>query len=110
MTRERKMLVASIIFAVAGWLTVAGLATVWGAALEREVSAERDAAAWKRQAAAWKRQAGKAYTELLKATAGTTNGALIIPAGARIECGVKEGEGRALIDCGESTIFPAMDY
>lgn len=103
MTRERKMLAASIIFAVAGWLTVAGLATVLGAALEREVSAERDAAAWKRQA-------GKAYTELLKATAGTTNGALIIPAGARIECGVKEGEGKALIDCGESTIFPAMDY
>lgn len=103
MARERKMLVASIIFAVAGWLTVAGLATVLGAALEREVSAERDAAAWKRQA-------GKAYTELLKATAGTTNGALIIPAGARIECAVKEGEGKALIDCGESTIFPAMDY
>ncbi|RDE60943.1 hypothetical protein [Aeromonas veronii] len=103
MAKERKMLVASIIFAVVGWLTVAVLVMLVGESQEREASAKSDAAAWKRQA-------GKAYTELLKATTGTTNGSFIVPAGARIECAMKEENGKAKVDCGEGTIFPAKDY
>lgn len=110
MSRERKMLGATIVFAVVGWLTVAGLVMIVGSALEREATAKSDAAAWKRDAAAWKRQAGKAYSELLKATAGTNNSTLIIPAGSRVECAMKEENGKANINCGKGTIFPPTDY
>ena len=105
MTRERKTLLASVLLAIAGWLTAAALATSVGDLKLRAASAEDDAATWKRQA-------GKAYSELLKAKAGTGSTTTLIPAGARIDCTIRTTviDGKTISKCEDGTIYPPRDY
>ncbi|MFN7506522.1 MAG: hypothetical protein ACK5Q1_13285 [Limnobacter sp.] len=105
MNLERKILLASMVVAVAGWLTATTLATAVGAFKLRAVSAEKDAAVWKRQAS-------KAYTELLKARAGTDRTTVIIPAGALIDCTISTTivDGKTVSKCQDGTIYPPRDY
>lgn len=87
MTRDKKILLASILVAVAGWITAA-VQTI-NASDFRQAAGDA-----KNDATVWKRQAGKTYTELLKERAGV-DGKIIIPAGALIENG---------------EIYPPRDY
>lgn len=105
MNRERKILLASIMIAVAGWLTAAALTTTLATLELRVVSAEEDSETWRRKA-------GKAYTELLKVRAGTDNTTVLIPAGTRIDCTMETTivDGRAIVKCENGTIYPPRDY
>jgi hypothetical protein len=98
MNREKKILLVSISFAVAGWFTAAEMATSVGAFKLRAMNAEADAADWKRQA-------GKAYTEMLQARAVAKSTAVQVPAGARIDCTMKTTS-----KCEDGTIYPPQDY
>ncbi|EBU9738311.1 hypothetical protein BZS74_22420 [Salmonella enterica subsp. enterica serovar Oranienburg] len=105
MNRDNKILLALIVFAIAGWLTVAGLATTLVNFKARMVSAEENAVTWKRQA-------GKAYTELLKTRSGTDNVATLIPVGSRIDCTMKTStsNGQAITQCEDDVIYPPHEY
>lgn len=107
MTREKKLLLASIVLAIAGWLTAAVLATSVGVFRLQAASAEADAKNWKRQA-------GKAYTEVLAAKAGTggKTAAALIPAGARIDCNMnmRVVDGHTISKCEGGVIYPPHDY
>lgn len=105
MTRERKILLSSIVIAVVGWLTAAVLILSVGTLKQRAVSAEEDAEIFKRQA-------GKAYTELLKARAGADSTTALIPAGTRIECIMRTNvdDGNTVTKCEDGTIYPPLDY
>ncbi|EJD3148830.1 hypothetical protein M1V18_004403 [Salmonella enterica] len=87
MKRDKKILLASIVVAVAGWITAAVFAI--NASDFRQAAGDA-----KKDATTWKRQAGKAYTELLKERTGA-DGKTVIPAGSRIENG---------------KIYPPRDY
>jgi hypothetical protein len=98
MNREKTILLVSILFGAAGWFTAAEMATSASAFKLRAMNAEADAADWKRQA-------GKAYTEMLQARAVAKSAAVLVPAGARIECTMKTTS-----KCEDGTIYPPRDY
>lgn len=106
MNKDRKLLLAVSGVAAVGWLCVAVFAVEIGSAEQRTQDALK-------VADAWKEQAGRAYTELLKARAGTDNIATLIPAGARIECTMQmtteNGVTTAKCEHG-GTIYPPSDY
>lgn len=105
MNRDKKILLAFIVFAIIGWLTVAVLATALANSKASMVSAEESAVTWKRQA-------GKAYTELLKTRSGTDNAATLIPVGSRIDCTMKTSkvDGQAIAQCEDGVIYPPHEY
>ncbi|WP_029741792.1 hypothetical protein [Enterobacter asburiae] len=105
MNRDKKILLAFIVFAITGWLTVAVLATTLANFKASMVSAEENAVTWKRQA-------GKAYTELLKTRSGTDNAATLIPVGSRIDCTMKTTtvNGQAIAQCEDGVIYPPHEY
>ncbi len=109
MNKDRKLLLAAAAAATAGWVCTAILATALvvkvGHAEWRAENAEADAATWKRQA-------GKAYTELLKARAGTDKMPALIPVGARIDCTMKMTtvDGLTTAKCEDGTIYPPRGY
>ncbi|EBU5243456.1 hypothetical protein CYN59_22415 [Salmonella enterica] len=109
MYRNRKLLLAAAAGAVAGWFCTAILAT---SLVVKVGHAERRAESAEADAATWKRQAGKAYTELLKARAGTDNTAALIPVGARIDCVMQMTTvgGLTTAKCEDATIYPPRDY
>ncbi|MGB3251552.1 hypothetical protein [Buttiauxella gaviniae] len=104
---ERKKQLILILSGVTGWLTVAVLTCIvtslWSYK-ERVVSAEQNAANWKRQA-------GKAYTSYLKASATSDNPAFSIPAGSIINCKIKVSlEKQHEVDCKHGIIYPPSDF
>ncbi|EIJ7881256.1 hypothetical protein LJN26_004281 [Salmonella enterica] len=105
MNKDRKLLLAASGVAAAGWLCVAVLVVEIGLSEQRAQNALK-------VADGWKQQAGRAYTELLKARAGTDSTAALIPAGARIDCTMKMTtvDGRAIAKCEDGTIYPPRDY
>ncbi|ELL8195826.1 hypothetical protein RX235_004719 [Salmonella enterica] len=109
MNRNRKLLLAAAAGATAGWLCTIILAT---SLVVKVGHAERRAESAEADAATWKRQAGKAYTELVKARAGTDNAAVLIPAGTRIDCTMQMTtvDGLTTAKCESGTIYPPRDY
>lgn len=105
MNKDRKLLLAASGVAAAGWLCVAVLVAEIGSSEKRTQDALK-------VADGWKKQAGRAYTELLKARAGTESTAALIPAGARIDCTMQMTtvDGRAIAKCEDGTIYPPRDY
>ena len=99
MNKDRKLLLAASGVAAAGWLCVAVLVAEIGLSALKVADG-------------WKKQAGRAYTELLKARAGTDSTAALIPAGARIDCTMQMTtvDGRAIAKCEDGTIYPPRDY
>ncbi|ATW34869.1 hypothetical protein [Candidatus Williamhamiltonella defendens] len=105
MSREKKFLLALIVFAIIGLLAVAVLATTLVNFKVRMISAEDNAFTWKRQA-------GKAYTELLKARAGTDHTETLIPVGSRIDCAMKADtfDYPAIAKCEDGVVYPPREY
>lgn len=105
MNREQKILLTVVSAAVLGWLAAAGTAVSLVTFKVRAMSAEDDAATWKRQA-------GKAYTEMLHARAGTSSTTVLVPKGARIDCTMTTSnvDGKFINKCENGVIYPPNDY
>lgn len=106
MNKDRKLLLAASGVAAVGWFCVAVLVAEIGSSEQRTQDALK-------VADGWKEQAGRAYTELLKARAGTDNMAALIPAGARINCTVQmtTANGVTTAKCENGgTIYPPPNY
>lgn len=105
MTRERKILLASMVLAVTGWVTAAVLMTNVGT---YKLQAERSES----NATNWKRQAGKAYTEFLKSSSAPGSATFLIPVGASIQCNTNANpdNSKAIIDCNNAIIYPPKEF